>query len=337
LDYVPFILLGGLDNAEMTAWYKSHSTIPEENRHFFSDMTGNIPLYLNNFQMGTDSFEDAWDKFTISVHVSALRTHIRTFTNMIMDPAMLRTHRKMMKSFIAELKQEDDYHHLYDHAGFYIENGVGRCVNGLARAYATSILLRDSPYIFAESEIINQIQATTNPSVKGFLVENAVLSFIKQDGFLCEGDRYCRPGKQTKVVPFSKGDEVATLKESSVEDITKELELLFIPHQWNYPSVDAVYRGHWLTQSKSQGFLIAGIQITLQDPTKQHVGSRDAFRRKVKVWKRNSGEAPSIWYIWISPARHEPISHDATTTRPRTTEIFLQFSEISPKLAFLNQ
>ncbi len=66
----------------MTAWYATHATIPQANREFFSDMTGKIPLYLNSFQMGTDTFEDAWDKSTNSEHVNTLRSHIRNFTNL---------------------------------------------------------------------------------------------------------------------------------------------------------------------------------------------------------------------------------------------------------------
>ncbi len=241
----------------------------------------------------------------------------------------------MMKNFVAEMKQEDDFHHLYDHSGFYIENGKGYCVNGLARAYATSIILAENPYIFTESEMLKQIQATTNPSVKGFLVENAVLSFIKSDGFRVEGEKYCAPGKNTKIISFSKGDEAATLKEHSV-DSNQWLELLFLPYQWNYPSVDAIYRGHWY--SDESYFFIAGIQITLQDPTKgQHAGSRDAFRGKARVWKRSNNENPTLQYVWISPVRSASAQRNAAYGLPPLREIFLRFSDISPKLAFLDQ
>jgi len=84
-------------------------------------------------------------------------------------------------------------------------------------------------------------------------------------------------------------------------------------------------------------FYIAGIQITLRDPTAgQHAGSRDQFRSRVNQWKLSNAENPTIRYIWISPKEANTTTIPATAQLPQTEEIFIKFSSVDARLKFLD-
>jgi len=254
-----------------------------------------------------------------------------------------------MSKFVAEMDVQINDHALYDHGAFYVDStGIGRCVNGLARSFAVFLLREARADVFVDKPMLDQLKVVTNTSVKGFLVENVVITFIKLGGLVVDGYRLGAKGAGAKCITFARGSENQVIVSNSSSNIKETMETFFFPAQWNYPSVDAIYRGHWIdpaekgTKTKAaipekQHFYICGVQITLQDPTAgQHAGSRDAFQKAMESWKRSPAEAPVFRYIWISPKEAPTINHPHNGNLPAIEEIFIKFSTVDTKLAFLD-
>jgi len=231
MDYKFLFLYGGLEDGELATWLTTHKNIPNDKLPFFSMMTGNIPLYMNSFKiLPNQQFNDALNTFTkTDENVQLLRKNLHTFSsNVSFDER--NEHLEMMSKFVAEMDVQINDHALYDHGAFYVDStGIGRCVNGLARSFAVFLLREARADVFVDKPMLDQLKVVTNTSVKGFLVENVVITFIKLGGLVVDGYRLGAKGAGAKCITFARGSENQVIVSNSSSNIKETMETFFFP------------------------------------------------------------------------------------------------------------
>lgn len=205
----------------------------------------------------------------------------------------------------------------YDCRYFWQENGVGRCLNGFVRESMSMQLqeMRQYDEWLTPQFVFSAIAGSRNPSVRGFLVEQACIqAMLKSPQEYVDGLRF-RP---SDIRFFDRGSESSVFVQNS-------FCVLYAPRPFNYKAVDAVLRilPAFAQASDFEGAPEAGklealqkfaavvvpVQITLRSIEK-HQASIAAFFSSRDVWVTRAVRAdgqpcsPSdfAWvFHWIVP------------------------------------
>jgi len=134
------------------------------------------------------------------------------------------------ESAVGDLSQTD-----YDCRYFWRERGVGYCLNGFVRE-AMSMLLRElrqyADWLTPQYVFSAIAGSSRNPSVRGFLVEQACISGLLQShAEYLPGLRF-RP---SELRFFDRGSEASAFLHDA-------FCVLYVPRPFNYKAVDAVLR-----------------------------------------------------------------------------------------------
>lgn len=173
----------------------------------------------------------------------------------------------------------------FDHRYFWQDEGTGCChyTCGLARGGGAITIRKVKPDKFLTHIWLNSLDAfEDNPVVVRFIVEQTCLSAISSHGFNVR-DLHWNPLKP-KI--FS-GD---ILRAISLETS----ETLYIPDQWNYKDIDALYL---YIDEKRKTVLIVPIQISINP---FHKDSEACFYAGWQQWVKHFGDYTlSSTFVWI--------------------------------------
>jgi hypothetical protein len=215
---------------------------------------------------------------------------------------------------VGDLSQTD-----YDCRYFWRERGVGHCLNGFVRDTMGMLLheLHQHTEWLTPQYVFSAIAGSRNPSVRGFLVEQACIhAMLTSPQEYLPGLRF-RP---SNLRFFDRGSEASAF----VQDA---FCVLYAPRPFNYKAVDAVIRvlpafaaaedfaggvsDAQFNALKQTPAIIVPVQITLRSIDK-HESSVAAFFGARAVWMsnvtRSDGQACSdgdvAWiFHWIVPAK----------------------------------
>jgi len=343
-------LFGGMTQDEMTQWYHhfhclevaldaaatpgaaaSSTASPPGTlsatdvlhmRSRLEDITGCIPLYLRCFvRCHASSFAEVWQSFFAQdVHVRRVMQHLLGFYKEWKEghtEGAWRSQIGEVRSFLLGGKPLDIH---YDHRYLYVdEKGFGFIACGLARACLVSVLrMLDSDSHFVNGAFLSNIKTTRNPSVRGFLIEEACLTYIRNNGLLLPGGHGLV--KPTEVVYFDSGAEAGARDASSRSPC-----VLYIPRPFNYRAVDAVLRR--LTfgrnaegQEVITSVLLVPVQVTV---SASHKPSPEAFYPKHQVWLEDidAGVPRQHVFAWLRRDAQGSISHAEHVRGTRAQEI----------------
>jgi len=176
---------------------------------------------------------------------------------------------------------------LYDHRYFYIEDSIGHCTCGLAQETMARVLRDIGEDIFLDSEWLNSmITFRNNPSVLGFIVEQACLSSISQKGLKVGG------------LGFDNIPTIMFQKEPTYK--TSEQIAIYVPIAFNFKAIDGLILS--LDTSPSEGIKgkarLIPIQITIAS---SHSDSATTFFNKWKNWIKGLEEYDvEATFLWIT-------------------------------------
>jgi hypothetical protein len=242
----------------------------------------------------------------------------------------------------------DEYFDLIDHRYFYGDNGVGRCVCGLARdAVAEQLLQYGDNFIDADS-LASLPGLIGNPSAVGFMIEHAILSSIRSNGLAINAG-IMRP---MKTIPLSEPSDIRT-------DIRDE-PVLYWPRKFNFETIDGIIilinpkelndkknakriaeeiakkktpQGTRTTNAKVEKdkLFMFPLQITLSRPG--HSDSHEKFFKKYDEWTKHLSDFDvETQFIWITPSDRGFQTHRSTSTRPAHGERYIPFEAVSKKI-----
>lgn len=286
------------------------------------DMTGRIPLYLGCFVGCTpDTFAATWqDVFAQDRRVRRVMHHLLVFYEEWKDShseQRWRSHVATLRSFLLGGKPHSDE---YDHRYLYEdEKGFGFIACGLARACLVSVLrMLDSDHHFVDGAFLSNLKTTRNPSMRGFLIEQACLTYVLHNGLLLPGDAGLV--KPDKVVYFDAGAEAATVSAAA-----QAACVLYIPRPYNYKAIDALLRRLTFSQNEQgqrvvTSVLLVPIQVTIST---SHKPSPDAFYPTHDVWLEDidAGVQRQHVFVWLRRDAQASVSHAEHVRRTRGQEI----------------
>jgi len=310
-------------------------------RQRLEDMTGCIPLYLHCFVGCTAStFAATWQtKFAQDKRVQRVFHHLLDFYNTLRAEHgeadwFLEQHLNSLRAFLLGGLPLTD---LYDHRYLYEDDGGGGHVAcGLARECVSAVIrVMGWDLQFVSGNFLTRIKTSSNPSVRGFLVEQACLTFIGRKGMLLPDGAFVQP---QRIVYFDAGRERDALEPSS-----RTACALYIPRPFNYKAVDAVLRR--VTVDKNEqgqevtSVLLVPIQVTLSH---SHKPSPEAFYPAHEVWLADidAGASCQHVFVWLRRNAQEPVLHGERVRKtrgnrlvmPAYTEATVTFHSLSPAL-----
>ena len=288
---------------ERKAWWDQHAALlplemSEQERLRLEDVTGNIPLLLNCFLVAEGdkrTFEEVWsEQFATSKHAKDIADQIEAFARKQRREGEVACaeHIDHLKSFLFEQTRSSYDPLYYDHRYMFVDNNrMGHCAGGLARD-CVAMVLRSLGHgsVFLEGSCLSMIRNSTNPSVRGFLVEQVAISTIERNGL----DIFGTVRVPTKVIYFDKGDESILATEPGT--------VLCLPRPFNYPNIDGAVR-HAEEEMKSDKVEVGPFQVTIADLAK-HANSMDKFFAPGVASKWAGGKVAEFQFTWIS--RHPP-------------------------------
>jgi hypothetical protein len=210
------------------------------------------------------------------------------------------------------------YPKLVDHQFFYDEfkNGglVGNYTCGIARN-AVAVALRTKLVHFADTDFLTSLpNYIDNPSVTGFMIEQAVLSSIQTRGLAIGRNVY----KSMELVMF----------DGSFPNfrIDRQNPVLYCPRQYNFQGVDGII----VSIDGNPTAKIFPIQITLA--LASHSDSHGTFMRKYHRWIRDlNGFNVVLEFVWITPDTRDDEKHLENSKRnwPEHIERFIPLEDVN--------
>jgi hypothetical protein len=207
-----------------------------------------------------------------------------------------------------------------DHRYFYnYEDGKGDYACGLARD-AVAVELRANGWDFADTDFLKSLpNCINNPSVAGFMMEQAILSSIQSNG-LAVGGLIKKP--MTLVMFDGKFPKFKT-------GITNT-PMLYCPRQFNFRGIDGIIVLISKPEEKrlKQKLSMFPLQITLAPDT--HSDSHKAFFNEYKMWTeglRGFDVVPE--FAWITPNRPSITFHPETPDWPEHSERHVHLADVS--------
>jgi hypothetical protein len=292
-------------------------------RRRLEDMTGCIPLYLRCFVDCTPStFAATWQtKFAKDKRVQRVYDHLLVFYREWRkehSESDWRWQIDALRSFLlGGNPHTDEYDHRYL---FQDDDGWGHIACGLARACLVSVLrVLDSDQHFVDGAFLSNLKTTRNPSMRGFLIEQACLTYIRHSGLLLPGTVGLI--KPDRVVYFDAGAEAQARDSSSRSPC-----VLYIPRPFNYRAVDAVLRrltfGHNAAgQEVITSVLLVPVQVTV---SMSHKPSPEAFYPRHQVWLEDidASVAQQHVFVWLRRDAQATIAHAEHIRGTRAQEIY---------------
>ena len=315
------------------------------------DMSGAVPMYLNQFcdffvksKPGEFQVQQAMSTFASKL-VNDVGGGLGDFVG-----AMTGDTKERFYHF-AELFLRNDVvptsGELVDHRYFYImpygiadphlcrESGHGYAVCGLARDILAGMLRKQNvDSLFLQPDWINSCRTLTNPSSRGFVAEQIIISSILSTGLALENLTY----KPTENIFFTTADSAPLVWSVGC--------LQYAPQAYNYKHIDSLIR---LVDKKKgnnrQKVTIIAVQATLQ-PISRHKYSLDFFRSgDYKLWERDLTVFEVDWhFVWVvcaaeytnvSKSYPKATAGNANGNLPAFTEHALAFGAVNEQLDFL--
>lgn len=321
--------------------------------------TGGVPFFLFHFLSVARTrqthatpghrvdFDSCWDEFVRFPPIRMIGEHLGKSLQLLIDlkdtkPATYQSVRTFLANCITDASVGDLAPTDYDCRYFWRdESRVGRCLNGFVRDSMAMLLheLRQYAEWMAPAYVFNAITGSRNPSVRGFLAEQACISSM-----LTSPAEYL-PGlsfRPSELRYFDRGSESSAF----VHDV---FCVLYVPRPFNYKAVDAVlrilpvyakaddFRGGGAAQTaafaelQKSAAVILPVQITLRSIA-QHASSVAAFFAARSVWLSNvigadgqtCTDKDASWiFHWIVPkkvlADGTPKRHDIGNEEQRVT------------------
>ena len=311
-------------------------------RQRLEDMTGCIPLYLNCFvDCPPSAFAATWkDKFAKEKRVQRVYHHLLSFHRSLLekhkDSATFRVdYVQVLRSFLLGGKPLDDE---YDHRYLYEDKaGDGHVACGLARdCVAAAIRVLEWDHEFVGGNFLTHIKTTRNPSVRGFLIEQACLTYIRRNGFLLPDGIRIQP---QRVVYFDTDGERDALL--SIPDAPC---VLYLPRPFNYKAIDAIIRCLTFTQGQSGQQVISHVRLLPIQITDSgsHKHSPSSFYPRHQVWLEDlePGVQRQHTFVWVKRVQEEMEMHDEQVrgmrdqdlVTPPYEEVTITFGSLSPAL-----
>ena len=297
--------------------------------------TGIIPLFLNALltpeETGDDgkadesktTFDAAYERLLQHPLIQDIPVQLEKFTEQLGTTTVsMPRHFEHLSACVLNLPLQhrpDVYDHRYLYFG--ADNKM-HCVNNFVRGCVTDLLHKHNSSMMLEANWLNICRDCDNPSVQGFLAENIVIAYIRNNGLVV--DELLKPDE---FLIFAKGTEAAIVDKKSGTCI------LYIPDIFNYKAIDLLLRR--VPTNKQSNVVIVPVQVTLQAPA-QHKKSIAQFFEGHKKWI--GGATKVAWhFVWITRKAGDPKLHEADVANgiPAYTEHRLTFAKVCPPLEFL--
>ncbi|KAL1916623.1 uncharacterized protein VTP21DRAFT_5327 [Calcarisporiella thermophila] len=311
-------LLGGLTKAEMQEWWKLYSdclpNINQTEKEFIEDITGRTPLFLRallRLESNRD-FKDIKSNFLNSQELLNIPSQVVAFAEQKKIESNQQEWRRyidVMRGCLLNKKMLNTMKS-YDHRYFYIdENYIGHYTCGLARAAMSGIFREVGEDIFLDREWLNRLRTfKDNPSVLGFVVEQASLSSISQNGLKVNGLGF----SNMKTIVFS----------SDFPTYNFDLKLaLYIPLAYNFKAIDGLILS---LDEKNKTAHLVPIQITI---SKYHSDSESKFFANWNSWTQDlieEGYTIKATFLWITEGNRATEELEAKLKETRQGAILIQ-------------
>jgi hypothetical protein len=198
-------------------------------------------------------------------------------------------------------------------------------VCGLAREAAAIVIRQGSPGLLCDNTWLLSLRAfKDNPSVIGFLVEQACLSAISRTGF-----HHCDINWKPFPATIFQDDLIQAIP-------SVDCEIFFIPENPFFKDIDALYLK---VNVEDQTALVVPIQITV---AKTHKDSEAAFYSRWSDWQeRFRGYTVETTFVWVVENKQSWAvkEEEFKTTRsqsklisPEHEQIFMTVTDISHNL-----
>jgi hypothetical protein len=237
-----------------------------------------------------------------------------------------------MKAALSHQPVRELAHHipeLVDHRYFYdkfdpeLSDYVGYYTCGLSRDTVAKMLLA-SHVCFAGSDFLQSLpNYINNPSVSGFMIEQAVLSSIALNGL--------------RITPETNHPMEVNLFSGRLPRLRPETEnpVLHLPILSNFAAIDGmIVRKESGSKGRGSGgkvrLLIFPLQITV---AKKHSDSHEKFFRKWKDWIINLDEFDVVpEFIWISENGGKTKQHPESRKWPKHDERNIPLSQVNDSI-----
>ncbi len=303
----------------MKHWWERNSgvSLGEHTREGVEDVTGRIPLLLDKCVEGNKINLDA--AFFLDIYSQA-------------------TMYKYIKACLSRqcvLDSSSNFPNLVDHRYFYEEytnnTFVANYTCGLARN-AVAAVLREGGENFVDTNFLKSIYDNiNNPSVAGFIIEQAILSSIGSNGLAI---RDCINQPMTVVIFEAEFPEFRI-------DLT-DTRVLYCPKKFNFRAIDGLIvapkesqspkkngKTNTKTQQEKPKLFMAALQITIQTP-ETHSDSHEKFFNEWKGWTKGLEEFDiEVEFMWITPGPASSKDHLPKSQRPFHKERNVNFGEVN--------
>ncbi|KIX05608.1 uncharacterized protein Z518_03580 [Rhinocladiella mackenziei CBS 650.93] len=313
---------GGFSETEMKQWWKQHQDIKlgKYSRNKVEDVTGRIPLLLNQCMVNREFDLTAPKLIQISDESMAFTQRIKSTTTKYAWEWYCNYVRACVRNEPVPYEWRQ-FLKLIDHRYFYHDkDDVGRYTCGLVRDAVTNKLL-ELDVTFIDIYFLNSLpNFIHNRSVVGFMVEYAILTFIRSQGLTISKWN-------------SKGMELSFFKtQPDIQFDIRDQPILFRPQQTNYKTIDGmivfIKNPKRTAKGEKPTLLLFPLQITV---AKNHSNSYLGFLHEYRQWAEQQLLTFNIKleFLWITPNRSGVIQHPPNSPWPRHQERYIPFSEVS--------
>src|SRR5438045_1657097 len=339
----------------MKHWWERNSdvSLEEHTREGVEDITGRIPLLLDKgveggkIDLDAAFFLDIYSQATMfEQEMRKLKINrddinwARYVTLHLFYPYNVTNffrHYKYIKACLSRqpvLDSSSNFPNLVDHRYFYDEytsnTFVANYTIGLGRNDVAAVL-RERGENFVDTNFLESIYDNiNNPSVAGFIIEQAILSSIGSNGLAV---RDCINQPMTVVI-FEK--EFPKFRIDLIDT-----RVLYCPKKFNFRAIDGLIvapkesqsrkkngKTNTKTQQEKPKLFMAPLQITLARET--HPDSHKKFFDKWKEWTKGLEQFDiEVEFMWITPDPASSRDHLPKSLRPFHKERNVKHEEVN--------
>jgi hypothetical protein len=224
-----------------------------------------------------------------------------------------------------EISELVDHRYFYDEYDPKLESHVGHSTCGLSRKAVGTMLLASSNLRFTDKDFLKSLpEYIKNPSVTGFMIEQAVLSSNALNGLNISPET-----NRSMVVRLFKG-QTANL------DPDTEDPVLYLPHAFNFKGIDGLIVRRELQPKpglNKRRLLVLPLQITV---ARKHKDSYETFFNDWNTWIAGLGGI-DVWpqFIWITENGADNKNHTKDTQRqwPAHDELNISLRQVNNSIA----
>ena len=196
---------------------------------------------------------------------------------------------------------------------------VGHYLCGIFRDAVRGVLLQNRLQ-FHDMDFLHSLpQYISNPSVAGFMIEQAVLASIVLHGL--------------HIVPKHQGPITAIFFENKFPsfDTTRDEPALYIPKAFNFRHIDGIIVQIENTKDEKRKLFMFPLQITLR--LDNHSDSRKGFFSEWTGWCENLNKFDVVpEFVWISEKVATTKDHDESDEWPAHVERFLSIRQVNMEI-----